>query len=348
MRSHLAIACFGVLALHGCGTPAPPVAVKSSQQLADERLDSSIQYIREATAQGNAAGVGGGVINALGEGSGPARVVALFSSLPQAKTLYLSFLAKQSSEPQQSIEEARLLRYSIDRSRIGGLISAAQAEEFLERLSANLPDTIKLSLLDAANFALLSTSERRPRLADQSLAEFKAGTRRWQQLDALLQYIKEAGPDSAEGARVSTALLQSGIKREELPVIEQVLPALAARASESFAKATSTNPRDFLIAAGRVTSRKDVAAQLRSTGIYRPGMYGAIGGLVAGIIAYSGGTPAYHQYTIRENNGTEDAVDATAELKVGDCVEAYVEKAKAKEAPQFDDIRFVASSTCRP
>jgi hypothetical protein len=352
LRKAIAVSlCAAVIG--GCGSTAPAVAVKTSQELASERLSGSLQDIREGGLQGDSARVGRGVESALEEPAGPAQVAQLFSSVPNSRRLFLAYLEQGSLRDKlQSIEQARSLKYTIERSRNGGLLTAVEAEGLLTRLtSAVASGAIKVSLLDAGQFPLLDTPERRPQLADQSIAAYKAFEGRRDQMLALLAYVKAVGPASAEGTRVSTALLRAGIRRDELPDIERELPLLAARAKEDlFGNAASQNPNDVLVARGRVTARSDIAAQHnRSTGIIPPGMGGAIGGAVAGLLSNFSGTPAYSQYTIRENNGSDDYIDSFADLKIGECVEAYVDKARADE-PRWkrSEVRFVPSKSCEP
>ncbi len=95
--------------------------------------------------------------------------------------------------------------------------------------------------------------------------------------------------------------------------------------------ATTNSPKDAVVFTGRIESSEAMAAKPGSTGIYRPGMYGAVGGAIAGAVAALGGDPEFKVYVLRSNGGVTRALAATSEHAIGACVSAWVEGAKEYE-----------------
>ena len=99
--------------------------------------------------------------------------------------------------------------------------------------------------------------------------------------------------------------------------------------------ATPPLPHTEVALTARVSERQQVSATLGglgSSGIYRPGTGGAVGGLVAGLLRGSSGTPAYWGYTFKVSDGSTRYASSRDEYQVGDCVSVYSVPAKAKDS----------------
>lgn len=93
----------------------------------------------------------------------------------------------------------------------------------------------------------------------------------------------------------------------------------------------------------RVVERQEVSATPAGPskqGIYRPGMGGAVGGLVAGLLSGpSGATPAYWGYTFKMSDGSTRYAPSLVEYQVGDCLSVFTEPAKASTVAVEHDAK---------
>lgn len=111
----------------------------------------------------------------------------------------------------------------------------------------------------------------------------------------------------------------------------------------------STNQAvDTLVFTGRIVETRAVAAVPRSdTGIYRPGMYGALGAVTVLALSHLSGTAGYTVYTIKNREGAVQSLSAQSEHAVGACVDAWVERSKANDSYwKVGELVLRASATC--
>ena len=128
----------------------------------------------------------------------------------------------------------------------------------------------------------------------------------------------------------------SNVREQEtvVRISQNALVVVAALTIAGCATSSSQAPqhtaRAFL---GTVTERQEVVAVPRSSGVYRPGMGGAVGGLVAGLVTNLGGTPAHWRYVVKTPDGSDRSVHATDQFGVGDCVAIYTAPSNTTSPP---------------
>ena len=88
----------------------------------------------------------------------------------------------------------------------------------------------------------------------------------------------------------------------------------------------STNQAvDTLVFTGRVVETRAVAAVPRSdTGIYRPGIYGALGAVTVLALPHLSGTASYNVHTVKDCEGAVQSMLTQSDHAVGACVGAWV------------------------
>jgi hypothetical protein len=79
----------------------------------------------------------------------------------------------------------------------------------------------------------------------------------------------------------------------------------------------------------------------RSQGIYRPGMYGAAGGLVVGILEGGG----YCRYAVQRRDGTTRSFATPSWFEHGSCVEVFIKKGERALESKEPGIHALRSST---
>ena len=98
---------------------------------------------------------------------------------------------------------------------------------------------------------------------------------------------------------------------------------------------------------GRAVKKEFVPAMPRSSGAYQPGMGGALGGLVAGILIHAGGTPAYTMYTLESSEGNKQEFPTTDKFRIGDCLAVYTPPTRNKDSFQtLDEVTIKSASGC--
>jgi len=116
------------------------------------------------------------------------------------------------------------------------------------------------------------------------------------------------------------------------------------------------NPRHTALATtGLISERQHVDAKSAtsgSAGAYRPGMGGALGGLVAGILMSARGTAATAEHTVYRvngNDGVERVVRSTADIEVGSCVSVYTVAALAGDSIwDLGEASLRKADSCKP
>ena len=85
-----------------------------------------------------------------------------------------------------------------------------------------------------------------------------------------------------------------------------------------------------------------------SSGIYRPGMGGAVGGLVFALLPKPGERPAFMWYVVKANPPGERVVRVAFReaFEVGSCVDVLVEKVTGYAAFFLDDASLRLSTAC--
>ncbi len=99
--------------------------------------------------------------------------------------------------------------------------------------------------------------------------------------------------------------------------------------------AAPSEPHPMLAITARVTEREHFEggpAKPGSTGIYRPGMGGALGGLVAGVVSGARKAPAYWSYTIKSSDGSTRSLSILEEYDVGACISVFTTSDMARYA----------------
>jgi hypothetical protein len=112
--------------------------------------------------------------------------------------------------------------------------------------------------------------------------------------------------------------------------------------------ATTGGAQDTIAVVGRVDETFDAAADAPSSpGVYRPGMGGAIGDAVAGVLMRSGKEPAHTIYVVKLADETKRYVRQRERLAVGVCVSVVTEKAKiAQESWKYGEASLRLSKEC--
>lgn len=106
---------------------------------------------------------------------------------------------------------------------------------------------------------------------------------------------------------------------------------------------------ESVIGFGRVLEAHEAAAMSGRSdmGVYRPGMGGAVGGLVAGIIMSIGSESAHTVFVVELSNGTKRWVRSTEKFAVGACVEVRASLAKASETSfALEEASLLSSKEC--
>ena len=122
---------------------------------------------------------------------------------------------------------------------------------------------------------------------------------------------------------------------------------LAACAAPS-RRPSDEGPHDARVFTGRIDSVAGAAAIRTGSGAYRPGMGGALGGAVAGILQSIPVQNEHFTYSVMTNEGVIKPAPTADKFNVGDCVDAFVSKNKTGEAYWlFGEISLRPSKDCK-
>jgi hypothetical protein len=226
MRALKHFVLIGYLGLAGCVTTAP----RSSAQIESDRINTFATILEEGVKVNDPLRVGDAAEHLLDDQKGAARLTELGAKAPVSKALYARYLDTKISKSEiHSPSRVAALRELIVRSRDVQFLTDAQVDVFRKKLDALIESddgSIGFTLLDVRQFPVLKSPSRLSVLADRSVAAFAQNSYRSDQLIAVLNYIKEEGPQSADGLRTTSALMKAGVRRSELPVIEREAPFL--------------------------------------------------------------------------------------------------------------------------
>jgi len=113
--------------------------------------------------------------------------------------------------------------------------------------------------------------------------------------------------------------------------------------------ATTSSPQQHTVVlfTGEVVSRNDIRGTSSGPGVYRPGMGGATGGLVAGLFDAFDTRVKYIVYDVKSVQGITNYFVTEQDFALGSCVDVVtrpetVDPSKRKPG----DISFRASSAC--
>jgi MFS family permease len=109
----------------------------------------------------------------------------------------------------------------------------------------------------------------------------------------------------------------------------------------------TTASHDTIAVSGRIAETFDAAATTASQGIYRPGMGGALGGVIAGLITAARTEPAHTIYVLALSDGTKRYVRDRAQIKVGTCVAVLTESSRlGQESWMYGEASLQGSNKC--
>jgi hypothetical protein len=112
--------------------------------------------------------------------------------------------------------------------------------------------------------------------------------------------------------------------------------------------ATTGGTHDSVAVVGKVLETFEVSAEgPSSAGAYRPGMGGAVGGAVAGLLMWSGKDPAHTIYVVKLPDDSKRYVRQQGKVNIGDCVAVLTEKPKiGQESWLYGEASLKQSKDC--
>ena len=124
------------------------------------------------------------------------------------------------------------------------------------------------------------------------------------------------------------------------------LLAVATLSLASCAMSMSSS-HSLLAFTGRVTEIQSTTGTTADMGVYRPGMGGAVGGLVAGIMSAARSTPDHSVFVIQTSEGAQRTARTKDTFKVGECVSIFTAPNNATGSPwNYGEATLKSSSTC--
>lgn len=112
----------------------------------------------------------------------------------------------------------------------------------------------------------------------------------------------------------------------------------------------ATQPHSSVALTGRVADRLEMDGTKGSYGAYRPGMGGALGGVVAHLLVSAKSSAPYHFYELQLDDGTARSVPSREEHAVGECLTVMVasDKTSLNTNWQPEDVTLQPSTACKP